>query len=206
MRMGLVSQQATGGRYGLGPLAVELGLAALGLLDRDALGRQAIAELLAATQQTTCLVAWTNGGPTVTAVEATPDALFVGIRTGTRLSPIRSASGLVFLAYLPEEQTRAHLRNALAAEPDASPLVVRRIEETRRDGFGRVRDSVMVGMSGIAAPVFNHSGAITFTLTVLGPSAAVDTDRNGRLVPGLIAAADALSVRLGAKQRGGQSA
>jgi DNA-binding IclR family transcriptional regulator len=197
-RMGLVTQQASGGRYGLGPLAVELGLAALGLLDRDALGRQAIADLLADVQQTTCLVTWTNGGPTVAAVEAAPGALFIGIRVGTRLSPVRSASGLVFLAHLPDAQTRSFVNEAMAEAAMDEPLLRQRIEETRREGFGRVRDSVMAGMSGIAAPVFDHSGAIAFTLTILGPSGTIDTDRRGALVGRLIAAAHALSERLGA--------
>src|SRR6478752_5927352 len=44
IRMKLAAQDPETGRYGLGSLAFELGLAALGILDRDALGRASLRE------------------------------------------------------------------------------------------------------------------------------------------------------------------
>ena len=49
IRMKLVAQDPVSGRYGLGSLAFELGLTALGIFDRDALGREALREIMSET-------------------------------------------------------------------------------------------------------------------------------------------------------------
>ena len=110
IRMKLVEQDPVTGRYGLGDLAFELGLAAIGLLDSEGLGRAAIRRLRAATRHTACLVVWANGGATVAAVEAGVGSIFLGIRVGSILSLLRSASGRVFLAHMPREGTRGSVR------------------------------------------------------------------------------------------------
>src|SRR5258708_7346180 len=72
MRAGLLEREPDTSRYRLGPLAVRLGFAALGMLDRDALGRRAMVDLCSVTNVTACLVMWADKGAIVMAVEPGP--------------------------------------------------------------------------------------------------------------------------------------
>lgn len=179
IRMKLASQDPVTGLYGLGELAFELGLAAIGLLDREALGRRAMGEIREATKHTACLVVWANGGATVAAVDPGIGSIFVGIRVGSILSLLRSASGGVFLSYMPRETVADVLKKELAEmhlEPAAIEKVVAKV---RRESISRVRDTMMVGLSAVSAPVFDHDGRLLYVLTALGQSEGFDTSLKG---------------------------
>lgn len=197
IRMKLVSQDPVSGRYGLGELAFELGLAAIGLLDRDGLGRQAMRETMAQTRHTSCLVVWANGGATVAAFEPGVGSIFVGIRVGSILSLLRSASGGIFLAYLPRETIDSVLNAELANAPLKPVTIQNMIKRVRRDGVSVVRDTMMVGLSAVSAPVFDYDGRLIYALTALGPSESFDTSLDGKIVHTVLGKANALSARLG---------
>lgn len=199
-KAGLVTQDKTG-RYALGPMALEIGLAAIGLFDRDTLGRDALVELSAATETTTCLVVWANGGATVAAVEPAARTMFVGIRVGTILPLLRSASGRLFLSYQPRQIIERHLREELMTYPMDPALIEEMTSSVRRAGIARVIDTVTPGMSGIAAPVFDHNGRICYTLTALGPTNLFDASADGLLANSLVRKANELSAQLGYRQR-----
>jgi DNA-binding IclR family transcriptional regulator len=55
----------------------------------------------------------------------------------------------------------------------------------------------MVGMSGLAVPVFTHDGKIAFALTAFGHSATFDTSIDGPIATAVRAKAAELSKRLG---------
>ena len=197
IRMKLVEQDPVTGRYGLGDLAFELGLAAIGLFDSEGLGRTAIRRLRAATRHTACLVVWANGGATVAAVEAGVGAIFLGIRVGSILSLLRSASGRVFLAHMPREGTQEVLARELAETPMEAASVTALSEQVRREGISRIRDSMMVGLSAVSAPVFDHDGRLAYALTVLGQTEAFDTSIDGEIVQAVASQCRELSARLG---------
>lgn len=193
VRCGLVSQDATTGHYGLGSLAVQLGLSALGSLDRDALGRQAIRELRDTLSVTACLCVWTDG-PRVIAVEAAEADIFIGLRTGSRLSLSRSATGHVFLTYFSSRTLRKDVpKDDFPDEPTQRQLQ----EAVRKTGIASVKDLVMNGMSGLSSPVFDHTGALTATLTLAGPTGSFDASLKGPLATTLLQRAQELSRRLG---------
>lgn len=197
IRMKLVEQDPVTGRYGLGTLAFELGLAALGLFDREAHGRAAIRELTASTRQTACIVVWANGGATVAAVEPGVGSIFLGIRIGSILSLVRSASGRVFLAHLPREATEDLLARELAETPMGVSSVAALIEQIRREGMSQIRDTMMVGLSAISVPVFDHDGRLAYALTTLGQSEVFDTSIDGEIARAVLNKANDLSARLG---------
>jgi DNA-binding IclR family transcriptional regulator len=201
IRMKLVAQDAVTGRYGLGELAFELGLAAIGLLDREGMGRAAIRTIRAATHQTACMVAWANGGATVVSVEPGMGTIFLGVRTGSILSLLRSASGRVFLAYLPRDITKTVLKQELAENPMKPASVTALIEQVQRERISRIRDSMMVGLSAVSAPVFDHEGRLAYTLTSLGPSESFNTALDSAVVQTVRQRAEELSERLGFRAR-----
>ena len=197
VRSGLVEREAQTGRYSIGPLAIELGFAALGKLDREGLGRTAISELSEATGQTCCLSVWTGEAVIVCAVATGVDVIYTGVRTGTRASFLRAASGRMFLACLPVEATRDALKDELRRDSFQANELPRILEQIRRDGMAISRDGMTVGLSAISAPVWDHSGRIIYTITVLGPSATLDARPDGPLAKATLEAATQLSKKLG---------
>ncbi|MCX7309743.1 MAG: hypothetical protein NTZ72_18095, partial [Afipia sp.] len=162
-------------------------------------GRTAIGEITKETKQTVCLVVWANGGPTVAAVDPGPGSIFMAIRVGSILSLLRSASGRVFLSYLPKEI----IADVLKKERSEKRLGVTEEEEiigrVRREGAARVRDTMMVGLSAVAAPVFDHDGRLLYVLTALGQSESFDTSLKGQIFEAVKTKANSLSTRLGFK-------
>lgn len=158
-RIGLARQDPESGEYGLGSLALEIGTRALAQLDVTKIGRERINDLMRQIDCTTALCAWNNAGPVVVDVSIPASALFAGLRLGARLPVWASATGRVFLAFIPE------LECDRPADSDAI------LQDIRTRGFAVVRDSVMRGMSGASAPVYDHTGRVNFAVTILGPFA-----------------------------------
>ena len=196
IRMKLVSQDPLSGRYGLGDLAFELGLAAIGLLDREGLGRQAIRETMVETGHTSCLVVWANGGATVAAFEPGVGSIFLSIRVGSILSLLRSASGRVYLAFMPRESIDNVLKSELSETKLETSEIQKMIDDVRREGVSRIRDTMMVGLSAVSAPVFDPDGRLLYVLTTLGPSDSFDTSLKGEIVRAVKGKAKELSARL----------
>jgi DNA-binding IclR family transcriptional regulator len=67
----------------------------------------------------------------------------------------------------------------------------------RADGLARVVDAAVPGVSALAAPVFDASGALVLSLTAIGPTAVLDTAAGGSAAVLLQQAAAGLSALLG---------
>jgi DNA-binding IclR family transcriptional regulator len=199
IKAGLVEQDAHTGRYGFGSLSFELGLNALGLLDPDKVARATLAALEYEIGQSACLAVWRTTGPTVLAVEPSPQlgSVFVAMRVGSTLPLILSGSGQIFLAFLPRDTTGAIVAKECRTFRKAAGNVDQVIEQVRRRGYAMSKDATVPGISAISAPVFNHDGRLAYALTSFGPTASLDTTPKGAVVPTLRAKADALSARIG---------
>ncbi|MFN7882720.1 MAG: IclR family transcriptional regulator, partial [bacterium] len=106
-RLGLVAQEGDGGRYGLGPMAMELGLISLQQHDPVRLASQALEGLAQSTACTVALAVWGNQGPTVVQVVEAPSPLHVSLRHGTVLTLAQTASGQVLAAPRPRREVDA---------------------------------------------------------------------------------------------------
>jgi DNA-binding IclR family transcriptional regulator len=199
IRAGLIERVLGSRYYVLGPLAVELGLAALGMVDQDGTARQAISNLALKTGVTCCTAAWVNEAVVVTAVEFGIGVIFTGVRLASRLTLLRSASGRVFLSYLARERTARALSAELSHETFTNDDVERIIRETRHDGISTAYNLVVPGMSGLAVPVFDHSSHIVYTITMTGQTGEHDFTVGGALAQLAMAKAAELSARLGFK-------
>lgn len=181
IRAGLVERSAQSGSYALGPLAVELGLAALGQIDKEGLGREAIKHLADQLEITSCLLIWLEGKPVLVAIEPATaiGSIYISIRLGSKLPVTQSASGLIFLSYMRGDHQSQALRTAAAAEGQSVRELSARIRDVRTCGVATVEDQVMPGMSGLAVPVFDHNGDVVFTLAALGPTPTFDSAVDG---------------------------
>lgn len=192
VRAGLVSRDGDSGHYGLGPLAVSVGLAALGHLDPERRGREAVRRLAHTLGETALLAVLANRGATVAAVEPAAQSVFMAVRTGSVLSMARSASGRAFLAFHDDPAVRAAAEEELTTQ-EIDALVA----EIRAAGVASVRDTMLVGISAVAAPVFDHEGRVLLVLTVLGSTTGFDASPDGSPARAVKAEADALSRGLG---------
>jgi len=210
-KLGLVAQDPGSGRYGLGPLALQLGLISLQQFDPVRLATPRIAELAQSLGHTVALAVWGNRGPTVVRIEESPAAVHVNMRHGTVMSLRGTASGRLFAAYLPRAVVLAALAEERAyadggGRRGRAPATIdaafgRELDAVRRHGLSHAVDAAVPGVSALAAPVFDEAGAIVLSLIAIGPSAVFDARYEGPVARALASAAAALSRRLGAPSR-----
>lgn len=205
-RMGLVEQQAQTGLYDLGSFALEIGLSALARLEPVTLAAPVLAELREATGQTVALAVWANHGPTIVRWLGADTPVSASLRTGAVMPLTRSATGQTFLAFLPPETTAPWIKKELADNlrqglaPTERDAVEQLIAQIRRRGIARTSEFIP-GISGMAAPVFDHSGALALALIVLGYSKPFEAQAES-ISAALKDKAGALSRRLGAPETG----
>ncbi|HUF20217.1 MAG TPA: IclR family transcriptional regulator [Burkholderiales bacterium] len=205
IRMGLAEQIAETGQYDLGGFALRLGLASLSRLDAVRLAAPVLAELRDATDETAALAVWGNYGATVVRWEEARRPVTVNLRVGGVLPLLTSATGRVFLAWLPESQTRTLVREELKAAarsrqpagPRTAAQAAQLGEDIRTRGVSRVDGELIPGVAAFSAPVFDANGRLALALTVLGHAGHFDTRWSGSVAGPLTAAAHALSLRLG---------
>ncbi len=197
-KLGLIEQDSVSGRYGLGPLAMQLGLISLQQLDPLALATPVMEELALVCGHTMALAVWGNHGPTIVRVAEPPSAVHVSMRHGTVMSLSGTASGRLFAALLPKAQVQPILRHEMRRGKRPLDLAAA-LQAVRAEGYSRVQDVLLPGISALAAPVFNGSGRLVLSLTAIGPTPIFDGRPGGPLARRVLGAARELSRRLGFK-------
>jgi len=192
-KLGLIAQDAVSGHYGLGPLALQLGLISLQQFDSVRLASAELPALARAIGQTVAIVVWGGRGPTVVRIEEAPSPVHVNMRHGAVMSLRGTASGRLFAAHLPHDQVAAAGEDGLA---DAD--FERELSLVRALGMSQAVDAAVPGISAVAAPVFTGSG-IALALTAIGPTASFDVGPGGAAAQALRRCAVELSALLGAR-------
>ena len=202
-----VRQDPASGRYDLGPLMVNLGVAALGRVDGVKLGTEALRELTERTGLVSVLVTWSSNGPTVIRWEQGELAAAIRIREGRTLSLLRTASGKVFLAHLPAEKTKALIASELASSGHrASPSPLRGHDDVERlklqvraEGLADNRGESDAGIVGLAAPIFGADGTIAMAVAVIGVLGVAELSHTGPAAQALRSIADTVTRSLGGR-------
>lgn len=219
-RLGLIEQDRASGHYLLGPLALQLGLISLQQADPVHIATPLIAGLAQRIGHTVALAVWGARGATIVRTAESPSPVHVNMRHGTVFSLTNTASGRVFAAYLEAEAVKQLLdaerqrqkqrkagEQPSAGMPAQPPLpswseFERQLQEVRAHGISRSEGEVIEGVSAMAAPVFDHTGAIVLSVTAIGPAAIFDTGWDGEIARALKACAGTVSERLGATSAG----
>jgi DNA-binding IclR family transcriptional regulator len=207
-KLGLIVQDEVSGHYGLGPLAMQLGLISLQQFDPVRLASPLLADLAKQLGHTVALAVWGNRGPTIVRIEESPNLVHVTMRHGTVMSLRNTASGRLFATYLAEDTVLAALQEEHAyglrhapttptMQPSLDADFSNILEKVRQNGISDAVNLSVQGVSALAAPVFDESGNIVLSLTAIGPSALFDVGLNGRIATTLKARGKDLSQRLG---------
>ena len=205
MRTGLVEQDKATGRYELGPLALQIGLASMRRLDPVRVATGLVSEMVVRIGQTASLSVWGNHGATVVRIEEGVSAIHVNMRVGSVMSLLGTATGRVFAAFLPPKMIESFMASGVGrmsvGDEAVGEMTRTQIEaavaEVREKGLARAVDHPIPGVSAFSAPVFDQTGSIVLAITVIGPSGVFNTDWNGTIARELADCARTASARLG---------
>jgi DNA-binding IclR family transcriptional regulator len=195
-RSGLLFQDDKG-TYGIGALALSLGLTALRRLDPVRIAYHELPKLSDELKETAIVAIWGEWGPTVIALQESPWPITLNVRAGSVLPLKTSATGQVFEAFLPQEALDAFERRQTATGKSPSFAINRKKNETRVRGLARADESVLPGINALAAPVFDHTGKLCLVVGVVGRKETLDIDWNSKAAKRLRSFATDLSLKLG---------
>lgn len=198
VRAGFVAQDTATGQYELGDAALELGLAALGRRDFLTLARDTMASLAGDLGETVALSVWGERGPVVVdKLEGRQDSVYE-IRIGSLVPIWPTATGRVYMAFLPAAKWRPVLdaaagRGTVPPETELEAVLAR----MRADGLATTRPATVPEFSAVAVPVHAGGGLLRGVITVLGRAEGFDVSETGATARTIRAAGQALSRRLG---------
>lgn len=208
-RLGLVAQDSATTRYDLGPGALKLGLASLSRMDAVRMARERVAALNAQLGHTLALAVWGNHGPTIVHWDESPQAVTVNLRLGDVMPLLSSATGRCFAAFVQREGKVDRMAGMIREEmerarrlgrtdvPSTAAQVKAMLDEVRTRGAARVVDTLLPGIVGFCAPVFDADGHMVLGMVALGSAATFDAAWDGAVDRPLRAAAAQLSNDLG---------
>jgi DNA-binding IclR family transcriptional regulator len=185
-KLGLVQQDATSGRYALGPAALRIGLTCLFQLDPIKAALPVAEALAASTGQAVALAVWGNFGPTVVRLIEARQPLHVAMRAGTVMSMFGTATGRAFVGALPRERLLQALGGSLGGNgvpldglaPGGPQAGVTPAQldaergpaqaELQAHGVTRAAGRPIPGVNAFSAPVRDHEGEVALVITMLG--------------------------------------
>lgn len=180
-QQGLVAQDAATQRYYLGREAIQIGLAALRQCNPIRLGEPALVRMREELGVTCFIAVMGNKGPTILRFEEPGLPVTINVRAGSVLPLLWSATGRAFLSYLDDANIRAQAEEELAhaTEEQRASLKKRNpIDSLRADvraaGMAAIRDTLLMGVSAVAAPIFDSTARPCAVLTALGSASAFD--------------------------------
>ena len=205
MRIGIVEQDASSGRYDLGAYALELGLSGLGRLDPVRLSGPILEALCEEIHETVGLAVWGTHGATIVRIVDAGAPITITVRPGTVLSLYKSATGRAFTAFYRAPFLKKKLDDELHQAAESSKTAVttlrrqleKSIAEFRERGIARATGSLTPGINGFSAPVYDHSGSMVAAITSLGSVGEFNVEWDSPVSTAMLNAASALSKRLG---------
>lgn len=205
LRIGIVEQDSSSGRYDLGAYALELGLSGLGRLDPVRLSGPILESLCEEIHETVALAVWGTHGATIVRIVDAGGPITITLRPGTTLPLCNSATGRAFATFYRSPYLRKLLDEELAQIAESSKkavTIVRRqlekeLTEIRSHGIARATGSLTPGINGFSAPVYDHTGSMVAAITSLGSMGEFNVEWDSPAAKRMLAAAQTLSHRLG---------
>jgi DNA-binding IclR family transcriptional regulator len=209
IKCGMVEQDATTNRYDLGEMSLRVGLATL---NRSSVVREATLatiELSRVTDETVALSVWGEHGPTIISWYDSSNVVICNLSVGSVLPLLRTATGRVFLAFLPRGVTQPLIDRELAADARVARIGIkseadidRAVAQVRRRRLGVTRGDFLPGLSAVAAPIFDSQGRLVASLAMLGIQGRLENLEPSSPVAQLKKTAETVSRKLGFTRAG----
>jgi DNA-binding IclR family transcriptional regulator len=201
----LLLRDSETGWFRLGPGALRLGQAYLSSIDLRAVAREPLRRLLHAVGETCHLVVYDP--PDVVYIDKVENEQTVRMasRVGSRVPAYRTAVGKAMLAWLGEDALLAVAEAGMPAVTERTitdPGQFRaELDRVRRRGYAVDDRENEPEVRCVAAPVFDHAGAVAGALSVSGLASRITPARVHEVGPLIVRAALEISRSLGASRR-----
>jgi DNA-binding IclR family transcriptional regulator len=196
----LVEQTADRGKYRLGVGVLRLAGATTARLDVVQESR-AIGERLAAAVGETVNVAILDRDEALYVDQmAGPSALQAYNWAGRRVALHATSNGKVLLAHAPAgrlEELAGPLRSFTERTVTDVQRLREELDDVRRRGYAIAVDELEIGLTAVAAPIFNVEGAVVASMSASGPTFRLPAERLTDVAGQVVAAAERISSRLG---------
>lgn len=201
----LVEQDETSGRYRLGPMALQLGIARLRSFDPFQAANEDASQLAASSGLTVVIAVWGSYGPTVIHVHEGAGQVVINTRAGTVYSVTGTATGRVFAAFLPPDLVAKTIR-AQRAEgaksrfvgPPTDPRQIQdEIDFVRANGYAPVKSMPLPNINAVSAPIFDIGGQLSMVATLIGTSGQLPVLPDSVGVRQIVDLAKKISMRAG---------
>ena len=194
---GFLERTPDGERFRLGLRVVELGLGALRDLDFRQAAFPYMQQLVERFQETCDLGIFDRGQVLNVEVVHSKHSLTIASRVGRHLPAHCTASGRVFLAFLPPEVVEPMLNAPLTAYTEktiTSPARLREeLEATRQREYALDDEEFEAGIRAVSAPIWDIDGNLIAALSMPGPTNRITPERIPEIAQALVEAAEAVS-------------
>jgi DNA-binding IclR family transcriptional regulator len=171
---GFLERAPDGERFRLGIRVVELGLGALRGLDLRRAAFPYMQQLVERFDETCDLGIFDRGWVLYVEVVHSEHSLTIAARVGRRLPAYCTASGRVFLAFLPPEVVEPILNEPLLPCTEKTIISLDRLrkelEATRQRGYSIDDEEFEQGIRAVSAPVRDFDGNVIAAMSIPGPT------------------------------------
>jgi IclR family transcriptional regulator, KDG regulon repressor len=197
---GFLQRAADGERFRLGLRVVELGLCALRRLDVRCAAFPVMEQLVERFQETCDLGVFDGEMVLYVEVVHSKHSLTIAAQIGRRLPAYCTASGRVFLAFLPPEVVEPILNRPLTPCTGQTITSLARLREeleaTRQRGYALDDEELEAGIRAVSVPVRDIDGKVIAALSLPGPVNRMPPERLPEITEALLEAAQAISVQV----------
>lgn len=197
---GLVEQNSVRGKYRLGVGILRLAGATTARLDLVQESRGITRQLAAQTGETVNLAVLSDGAALYVDQVAGSSALQSHNWVGQRIPLHATSNGKVLLSGLPVTEvlaTAGALRPYTPATVTSGKRLLAQLADVRATGYAVAVNELEQGLTAVAAPIRNANGDVRASMSVSGPTFRLSGRELTDVLPVLVAAATAVSLRLG---------
>jgi IclR family transcriptional regulator, KDG regulon repressor len=197
----ILEQNRETGRYRLGLALFELGALVRRKMDVASQSSQQMHSLVEMTGETVQLGVLDHQSVLYLRIFESRQAVRMASSVGSRVPAHCTGVGKVLLAHQPREVVRQIIDHGLkryTANTITSPeALLEELASVRAKGYAIDDEEIEVGLRCIAAPIRDHTGQVTAAISVAAPVQRMSKKNVQATVPTVVAAAEAISRRLG---------
>jgi IclR family acetate operon transcriptional repressor len=181
-REGIVDQNPETEKYRLGIELVSLAGLVLKQIDVRQVARPYLRSLAEAFEETVNLTVLTGDGKVINIDGISSPRMVRNVGwIGREMLPHCISGGKALLAHLSQQRLERILAKGLPRFTEKTitdPIVLREeLKRVRQQGYAVAQEELEVGLSAVAAPIWNHEGKVVAALSVSGPSFRLSSEK-----------------------------